>query len=85
MKISGFTFVRNATKLYLPVRESIISVLPLVDEFIIALGDCAHDDKTLEEIKKLRDDVADGANPREGCDPAGDRRPRPGGLDGRAA
>ena len=56
MKISGFTFVRNATKLYLPVRESITSVLPLVDEFIIALGDCDHDDRTLEEINKIGSD-----------------------------
>jgi hypothetical protein len=37
MKISGFTFVKNASKLYIPVRESILSVLPLVDEFVIAL------------------------------------------------
>ena len=33
MTISGFTFVRNAEKLYFPIKESILSVLPLVDEF----------------------------------------------------
>ena len=36
MKISGFSFVRNAVKLYYPVAESIRSALPLVDEFVIA-------------------------------------------------
>ena len=53
MKISGFTMVRNATKLYYPVKESINSILPIVDEFVIALGNCDHDDRTLEEIKSI--------------------------------
>jgi hypothetical protein len=44
MKISGFTMVRNAEKLYFPIKESILSVLPVVDEFIVALGD--GDDNT---------------------------------------
>jgi hypothetical protein len=30
--------VRNATKYYFPIKESILSILPIVDEFIIALG-----------------------------------------------
>ena len=53
MMISGFTMVRNATKLYYPVKESILSILPVVDEFIIALGDSDEDDHTPEEIKSL--------------------------------
>jgi hypothetical protein len=53
MKISGFTFVRNAGKLYFPVKESISSVLPLVDEFIIALGDNAADDDTEAQIRSI--------------------------------
>lgn len=53
MKISGFTFIRNATKLYLPFRESVLSVLPLVDEFVIALGDCDPDDGTAEIIQEI--------------------------------
>ena len=53
MKISGFTFIRNATKLYYPVRESIASVLPFVDEFVVALGLGDEDDKTREEIESL--------------------------------
>ncbi len=53
MKISGFSFIKNATKLYLPVRASIESVLPIVDEFILALGDCDSDDYTLQEIRNI--------------------------------
>ncbi|MBI5914076.1 MAG: hypothetical protein HY842_01765 [Bacteroidetes bacterium] len=50
MKISGFTMVKNATKLYYPIRQSIESILPVVDEFIVALGDCDPDDHTEAEI-----------------------------------
>lgn len=56
MKISGFTFVRNAGKLYYPVKQSIQSILPIVDEFVIALGNCDQDDTTLEEIKSIGSD-----------------------------
>ncbi len=50
MKISGFTFTKNATKLYFPISESVLSILPIVDEFIIVLGDCDEDDQTQEII-----------------------------------
>ncbi|OFX36165.1 MAG: hypothetical protein A2X08_03210 [Bacteroidetes bacterium GWA2_32_17] len=50
MTISGFTFVRNATRFYFPIKESILSILPIVDEFIVALGMGYDDDKTEEEI-----------------------------------
>lgn len=53
MKISGFTMVKNATKLYYPIAESIRSILPIVDEFVIALGDCDPDDFTRQEIEKI--------------------------------
>ncbi len=56
MKISGFTLARNATKLYYPVKESIQSILPLVDEFVVALGNCDEGDATLQEIQSLRSD-----------------------------
>ncbi len=56
MKISGFTMVKNATKLYYPIRESIESILPIVDEFVVALGDCDEDDETLKEIKAIQSD-----------------------------
>lgn len=53
MKISGFTFVRNVHKLYYPIKESIASVLPIVDEYVIALGKGDEDDNTLAEIESL--------------------------------
>ncbi|MFH2141945.1 MAG: hypothetical protein ABIJ97_05955 [Bacteroidota bacterium] len=53
MKISGFSMAKNADKLYYPWRESILSVLPIVDEFIIAIGDCDDDDQTLKKIKSI--------------------------------
>ncbi len=56
MKISGFTFARNAAKLYYPVKESIESILPIVDEFVIALGEGDEDDTTEEEILKIKSD-----------------------------
>lgn len=56
MLISGFSIVRNATKLYYPVRASIESILPIVDEFVIALGSGDEDDHTLEEIQKIQSD-----------------------------
>jgi len=54
MKISGFTFVRNATKLFIPAKEAIASVLPLVDEFVVVLGKGDKDDETEKEILSLK-------------------------------
>ena len=51
MKISGFTFVRNAVKFDYPVVEAITSILPLCDEFIVCLGN--SDDDTEELIKSI--------------------------------
>jgi hypothetical protein len=48
--------VRNAAKLYYPIRASIESVLPIVDEFVVALGNCDPDDHTLEEIQSIQSD-----------------------------
>ena len=53
MKISGFSFVKNAVKLYFPIREVIESALPLVDEFVVAIGDCDEDDKSRAEIEAI--------------------------------
>lgn len=55
MKISGFSFVRNGIKLYYPIVESIISILPIVDEFIIAVGQGDEDDLTREQIAAIND------------------------------
>ncbi|HZT23332.1 MAG TPA: glycosyltransferase [Verrucomicrobiae bacterium] len=51
MKVSGFTFLRNGQKLGYPFVPSLRSILPLVDEFVIALGPCEDDtEKMLREI-----------------------------------
>lgn len=55
MKISGFSFVRNGVKLYYPVAESIVSILPIVDEFVVAVGKGDPDDATLEVIRSIGD------------------------------
>lgn len=56
MKISGFTMGKNAHKLYYPMRHSIESILPLVDEFVVALGDSDPDDTTRKEIEGIGSD-----------------------------
>lgn len=55
MKISGFSMGKNAHKLYYPMRPAIESILPLVDEFVVALGDSDEDDTTRAEIVAIRD------------------------------
>lgn len=56
MKISGFTMAKNASKLYYPWREAIMSILPIVDEFIVALGECDKDDNSRELIESINSD-----------------------------
>jgi glycosyltransferase involved in cell wall biosynthesis len=51
MKVSGFSFVRNAVKYDYPFIESIQSLLPLCDEFVVAVG--ASEDDTLDKILAL--------------------------------
>jgi glycosyltransferase involved in cell wall biosynthesis len=51
MKVSGFTFVRNAVKFDYPVVESIRSILPVCDEFIVAVGN--SDDETRNLILSM--------------------------------
>lgn len=53
MYISGFSFVRNAIKFDYPVIESINSILPICDEFVIAVG--KSDDGTRELIESLNE------------------------------
>jgi len=47
MKVAGFTFIKNAVKYGYPFVEAIQSVLPLVDEMIINLGDSEDDTNTV--------------------------------------
>ncbi|MCC6724774.1 MAG: glycosyltransferase family 2 protein [Saprospiraceae bacterium] len=51
MKISAFSYIRNGFKYGYPFLQSIQSVLPLCDEFVIAVGD--SEDGTKEAIKNL--------------------------------
>lgn len=51
MKVTGFTFIRNALIYDYPIREAILSVMPLCDEFVVAVGN--SDDETLELIQQL--------------------------------
>jgi hypothetical protein len=55
MKISGFSFVRNGEKLYYPTAEAIKSILPICDEFIIAVGRGDEDDHSREIIEAIGD------------------------------
>ena len=43
MKLSAFTFVRNARRFGYPMAESIASVMDIVDEYVIAVGDSSDD------------------------------------------
>ena len=52
MKISGFTIARNVLKYNYPILESIKSILPLCDEFIINVGD--SEDDTFNYLKSLK-------------------------------
>lgn len=51
MKVSGFSFVKNAIKYDYPIVEAIKSILPLCDEFIVAVGQ--SEDDTLELIRNI--------------------------------
>jgi glycosyltransferase involved in cell wall biosynthesis len=52
LKVSGFTFIKNGEILGYPFLESIKSVLPILDELVIAVGN--SDDNTLQKIKSIK-------------------------------
>lgn len=54
MLISGFTIIRNAVLNDYPILEAIRSILPLVDEMIVLVGDSS--DATLELIESIQDE-----------------------------
>ena len=51
MKVGGFGFVRDACRFDYPMVESVRSVLPLCDEFVLAVGRC--NDNTLEIAQNI--------------------------------
>lgn len=53
VKVSGFTIVRNATKLDFPVEASIRSILPMCDEVVVNVG--RSEDDTLELVRSIAD------------------------------
>jgi hypothetical protein len=53
MRVSGATFVRNAVKFDYPVTESILSILPICDEFVVNVGE--SEDGTLDVIGSVGD------------------------------
>ena len=54
MKISGFIIIKNAVKNDYPVTEAIRSILPIVDEMIVSIGD--SEDDTLSLIQSIASD-----------------------------
>jgi glycosyltransferase involved in cell wall biosynthesis len=53
MKVSGFTFLRNAQINGYPFLESIKSILPIVDEFICVIGEST--DQTKQMVESIQD------------------------------
>ncbi len=53
MKVSGFTFLRNAVMNGYPFEESIKSMLPIVDEFICVVG--KGEDDTRDRVLAIAD------------------------------
>jgi hypothetical protein len=51
MKVSGFTFIKNAILYDYPIREAIQSILPICDEVVVAVG--KSDDGTRELISNI--------------------------------
>ena len=51
MKVSGFTFIRNGVIYDFPIVEAITSILPICDEFVVAVG--KSDDDTLGLINSI--------------------------------
>jgi hypothetical protein len=56
MKVTGFSFIRNATRYDYPILEAIKSILPLCNEFVIAVGN--SEDNTLSLIETLTFDMS---------------------------
>ncbi|TFH26021.1 MAG: glycosyltransferase family 2 protein [Bacteroidia bacterium] len=51
MKVSGFSFIKNALIYDFPIAEAIKSILPICDEFVVAVGE--SDDNTLDLIAEI--------------------------------
>ena len=47
MKVTGISFIKNAIKFDFPIKEAILSIMPLCDAFIVAIGDSEDDTRNL--------------------------------------
>lgn len=47
MRVAGFLFIRNAVKYNYPVKEAILSLLPICDEVIVSIGNSEDDTEQL--------------------------------------
>jgi len=68
MKVTGFTFIRNAVKFDYPVVEAIKSILPVCNDFVVAAGRSedntfdlirAIDEQKIKIVKTIWDDSAE--------------------------
>ena len=55
MKVCGFSFIRNGIKFDYPFREALLSIIPLCDEVIVAVG--KSEDHTLEAVRSLHQKI----------------------------
>ena len=55
VRISGFSFARNAVKLDYPLRQALLSTLPLVDELVVAIAPGDTGDDTRGLVESIRD------------------------------
>lgn len=51
MKVTGFSFIKNANRYQYPIVEALQSILPLCDEIIVAVG--ASDDNTRDLVASV--------------------------------
>ena len=51
MKVTGFSFIKNAVQFQYPIVEAVQSILPLCDEVVVAVGD--SDDNTRELVASI--------------------------------
>jgi hypothetical protein len=51
MKVTGFSFIKNAVKYQYPIAEALQSILPLCDEVVVAVGD--SEDGTRELVASV--------------------------------
>jgi glycosyltransferase involved in cell wall biosynthesis len=51
MKVTGFSFIKNAEKFQYPIAEALRSILPLCDEIVVAVG--ASEDNTRQLVQAI--------------------------------